>query len=293
MRRWLGLLALLPLLVGGVAGGSWAWTQARLLPRALAPVAAPAPADPERGQHLFVLAKCGVCHGADLGGGTMMDEPLLGRIHGPNLTTGRGGIGGARTDADLVRALRHGLAPDGRPLVAMPTAEHARFSAPELAAILAALRALPPVDREVAPTRVGLGLAVLYAFGQIELVGADLVDPAAPIPPEVPVAPTLAFGEHLAHVGSCVSCHGEALAGGPMAGAPPDWPPAANLTPHADGLAGWTREDFTRSMREGLRPDGTVIDPRMPWAYTAWMTDVELEALWRYLTSLPPAPDPG
>ena len=45
----------------------------------------------ERGQHL-VEARYGCleCHGGDLSGGVMMDDPLLGRMLGPNLTGGRG-----------------------------------------------------------------------------------------------------------------------------------------------------------------------------------------------------------
>lgn len=290
MARILGLASVLPLAAALAVGGAWSWTAWRLTPRPLAPVPEVPRGDAARGEHLLVIGKCGLCHGADLGGGTMMEAPGLGAIHGPNLTAGAGGVGGARTDADLVRALRHGQGPDGRPLLAMPTAEHARLSAGELGAILAALRALPPVDREVPRSSVGPGLALLYAAGRIELIGADLVDPGAPLPPEVPPGPTAAYGEHLAHIGSCVSCHGEAMSGGPMSGAPPDWPAAANLTPHPEGLAGWTREDFGRAMRQGTRPDGTLIDPRMPWAYTAWMTDTELDALWIWLGTLPPRP---
>ncbi|MDP2309402.1 MAG: c-type cytochrome [Pseudomonadota bacterium] len=246
--------------------------------------------DAARGMYLMTLAKCGVCHGADFGGGTLMDEPLLGSIHGPNLTTGAGGIGGARTDADLTRAIRHGLAPDGRPLIAMPTREHAAFSNGELGAVIAALRALPPVDRSSPPSRVGLGLAVFCALDQIELIGAELVDHAAAPPAEVPPGPTVVWGGHLARIGSCHDCHGEHLSGGAMAGAPPDWPDASNLTPHVTGLAGWTEEEFYRALREGVRPDGTAIDPRMPWAYTAKMTDDDLRAIYLYLLTVPARP---
>ena len=51
--------------------------------------------------------------------------------------------------------------------------------------------------------------------------------------------------------------------------------------------ANWTREDFYRALRLGLRPDGSSIDPSMPWKLTAHMTDTELDALWSYFQSLP------
>jgi hypothetical protein len=77
-------------------------------------------------------------------------------------------------------------------------------------------------------------------------------------------------------------------------GGDPSWPPARNLTPHADGLAGWTLDDFRRVLFQATRPDGTPIrapmDAMVPFAEN--MTDVEIEALWAYLQSAPPAPTP-
>jgi hypothetical protein len=44
-----------------------------------------------RGKHLVEARYvCVECHGADFGGGTMIDDPLIGRLLGPNLTTGQG-----------------------------------------------------------------------------------------------------------------------------------------------------------------------------------------------------------
>lgn len=42
-----------------------------------------------------------------------------------------------------------------------------------------------------------------------------------------------------------------------------------------------------RAMRFGVRPDGTVMLPFMPWpTYAAW-TDDDLRAVWLYLQSIP------
>jgi mono/diheme cytochrome c family protein len=87
----------------------------------------------------------------------------------------------------------------------------------------------------------------------------------------------------------CTGCHGPGLSGGPIAGGPPDWPPAANLTP--TGLGHYTEADFIRALREGVRPGGVPIDAAMPVArITRHMTDVELRALYAYLRSVPPRP---
>lgn len=73
-----------------------------------------------RGRHLVeAIGKCQKCHDADMGGKMWVDKPAFGRLAGPNLTSGRGGIGDF-TDADLERALRHGIGRDRQPLIFMP-----------------------------------------------------------------------------------------------------------------------------------------------------------------------------
>jgi hypothetical protein len=41
-------------------------------------------------------------------------------------------------------------------------------------------------------------------------------------------------------------------------------------------------------MREGLRPDDTILDVAMPWRAYQLFTDDELAAMWLYLRSLEP-----
>ena len=76
-----------------------------------------------------------------------------------------------------------------------------------------------------------------------------------------------------------------------MPGTPPEFPDAANLTPHADGLKDWTQADFVRAIREGKRPDGRVLNTFMPWPVMKQMSDTELAAIWAYLQTLPATPD--
>jgi len=47
-------------------------------------------------------------------------------------------------------------------------------------------------------------------------------------------------------------------------------PPAANLTPGGE-LAGWSDADIMRALREGKRPDGSALNPFMPWKATRYM----------------------
>jgi mono/diheme cytochrome c family protein len=241
----------------------------------------------ERGAHLATITNCVLCHGADLGGAVYSDDALLGTIAGPNLTRGRGGLGTTFTDADWVRAIRHGVRRDGTSLVVMPSEVYVRLSEPDLAAIIAYLERLPPVDRVVPPTRFGpLGRALLAA-GKLNILVAEKT-PTLPLAPGVPPGPTAVYGRYLADVTGCHGCHGFGLSGGRVAG-PPGLPPAANLTP-AGSMSSWTEADFVRALRQGRRPDGSAINEFMPWRSFAHMTDGELRALWLYLRSAPPKP---
>ena len=99
---------------------------------------------------------------------------------------------------------------------------------------------------------------------------------------------TPAYGRYVAI--SCSGCHGSNYSGGKIEIGPPDWPPAANLTPDPSGrLSGWTQADFIATLRTGHRPDGSALNPVMPRAF-AQMDDVELKALWSFFRTLPPVP---
>jgi hypothetical protein len=63
-----------------------------------------------------------------------------------------------------------------------------------------------------------------------------------------------------------------------------------NLTPHETGLQGWTLADFEQLLATGKRKDGRALDPMMPFAELAKMNDVEKQALFAYLQSVPPLP---
>jgi cytochrome c553 len=248
----------------------------------------------ERGRHLAEARYgCGECHGENMGGGTMIDAFPIGTILGPNLTLGEGGPTRDYTPADWDRIVRHGVRRDGR-MALMPSEDFVRMSDQELSDLVAYIRSFPPVDATVPEPRLGPLGRFLVARGEIVL-SADLLashdEPHATFPP--PTEVTVAFGAHLGAV--CTGCHAMELSGGRIAGGDPSWPPAANLTPHEEGLAGWDYGDFVRAMREGVRPDGGELRDPMRWVMPAAnnMTEVEMEALWLYLTTLEARPTGG
>ena len=242
-----------------------------------------------RGRHLYRSISCALCHGEDGGGTIYFQSATMGTVTGSNLTSGRGGVAGWRSDLDWVRAIRHGVKPDSTSLLVMPSEVFVHLSDSDLGAILAYLRSLPAVDRELPASKFGPMGRVLLATGRMNILVASKTPPYEPPPPVEP-GPTPEYGRYLANISGCHGCHGFGLSGGAVAG-PPGLPPASNLTPA--GLRHYSEEDFGRAMREGIRPGGAPIDEFMPWRAYQHMSDDDLAALWAYLKSVPPRPFGG
>jgi cytochrome c553 len=241
-----------------------------------------------RGAHLAqTFGGCVECHGENLAGKVVFDDPPVGRVYGPNLTRGQGGLGALLTDADIVRAVQHGVGRDGRPLKVMPSSDYAHLTEGDLAAIMAWVRTRPAVDTAQPAVQVGPVGRALFVAGKLPMLHAERIDHARPAGTIVTPGVTVEYGRYIAAVG-CKGCHGRALAGGPIEGGAPDWPPAANLTP-AGALKTWTAEGFAHFLRTGTRPNGTLVSRVMPIRQTSRMTDEEIQALWLYLQTLPAA----
>lgn len=244
-----------------------------------------------RGKHLVEARyACAACHGANLAGGVMMDEPPIGVIKGPNLTRGKGGLPADYSMADWDRIVRHGIKRDGKPAV-MPSEDFFVMTDHELSDIVAYVRSLPPVDAEIPQPSFGPLGKVLLALDKFPLAADKLTDHRRAhglLPPAA--ADTAEFGAHLA--ATCTGCHRDNLAGGPMPFGPPDWPAAANLTQDATGLDGWSFADFERALTQGIRKNGQALREPMTHVLpgTRAMTNVERKALWRHLTAVPAHP---
>jgi mono/diheme cytochrome c family protein len=115
-------------------------------------------------------------------------------------------------------------------------------------------------------------------------------------------------GRYLTLMGGCNDCHtpgtfyGAADYSRQLSGSELGWLGPwgvtfpRNLTPDVEtGLGKWSDRDIVNALRTGVRPDGSVILPPMPWPMYATMTDADAFAIAAYLKSLPPvkhrAPD--
>ena len=156
----------------------------------------------------------------------------------------------------------------------MPSEEFINLTDHEMSDIVAYIRSMPSVNRDMGPVKLGPVFAWLIATDPKVLV-AFTIDHDKPHAVEPPAeAPSVELGQHIVQV--CRGCHGQTLSGGKLAG-DPDMPIVANLTPHETGLKSWTEGDFIHALREGKRKDGTAISQEMPWKTYGQMTDTELK----------------
>ena len=64
---------------------------------------------------------------------------------------------------------------------------------------------------------------------------------------------------------------------------------ARNITPDPEtGIGKWTDAQIIRAIREGIRPDGTLIGPPMPIGFYRGISDADAQALVAYLRAQPP-----
>jgi cytochrome c553 len=292
MKRALrvGIAAFLVILaLAGGAFGFAAWLGERKLERQVFVKVVPVPfasgaAVVKQGRYLFETRGCVSCHGPDGSGRVMINESNGMFVRTPNITRGPASAVAEYTEADWVRAIRHGVNPAGHALFIMPSEVYSGLSDADFSALVAYVRSMPPIAGEKALIQLPLVVKALYGADLIRDASEKIVHGRPPSPP-VAVGTTGEYGAYVARI--CTGCHGETLAGGRTAETDPHEPPPANLTP-GEGTV-MTRYDsldkFAAMMRSGKRPDGS--DVRMPFDTLAAFNDTDIAAIYGYLRTLP------
>jgi len=286
--KWIGVTLGSLLALALVAVGVLYALSGRKLSRKYAVAAEPAltiPSDSAtiaRGAHLVGSLPCGQCHGADLGGNVFSDAGPFALLAAPNLTRGQGGRNPALTDVEWERAIRHGVRRDSTSLIIMPSEIFHAVSDQDMTAMIAYLKQMPAVDRQVPRLKLRIVGRIVLGLGQVPLV-ADTTARTAHVA-SVDTTTGVEYGRYLVHIAGCQGCHGESFSGGP--GFSPNDPPVANITP--TGIGHYKEADFIRAMREGVGPKGFPIDSTMPWKYFGKMSDGELRSIFAFLQTVPP-----
>lgn len=269
--RWIGLgLAGLGVAAVFALLGAFVASEAMIRwPQAKAPVRLASARDVEavaRGRRIATLYGCHDCHGADLTGRLFFDEMPIARVAGPNLSLAMT----RQSDQDLARAIRAGVAADGRPLWIMPSDAFSRLTDGETADLIAYLRTFPakgvrqPV-KEIGPVgRIGVLLGKFRSAPQV-LKAQGVARPAD-------LGPQYAQGRALAR--ACMECHGLDLKGGE--------------TTHAPDLAiaaAYDLADFERLLRTGIAAGDRrvgLMSEAAPGRFAS-LKDEEIAALHAYL----------
>jgi mono/diheme cytochrome c family protein len=305
MKRWLIRIALgIPLTVVALLAGLLGYAQYSIgreldvpYPHIKADTSA---AGIARGAAIF-HANCETCH-LDRASNRAAGQPLreipefLGTFASANITAHPTAGIGRLTDAQVARQIRYAVNHENR-FTIMPSSA---MSDADLAAVVGFLRSGDPL---FAPSPKVNPKSRISAAGKLIGVtsGAFAVAkrPATIVAP--PKAANAAWGRYLVeNVHDCSDCHTDGFdpqrkygptayaGGGEMRDASnqPIYPP--NITFHATGLAGWTKEDLGTALREGIRKDGTIL--RAPMIRFRSFDDTDVAAVYAFLQSVPKRP---
>jgi mono/diheme cytochrome c family protein len=140
-----------------------------------------------------------------------------------------------------------------------------------------------------------MGFRSQVALAAVAIVGAVSVFVGPSARAETP----LERGTYLVRgIAACGNCHTPKDAGGmpradmELAGGrefdlPVGKPIAPNITPDMEtGIGAWTDAQIIAAIREGKRPDGTIIGPPMPIELYRGMSDGDVEAIVAYLRTV-------
>jgi len=257
----------------------------------------------ERGRYLVHAGGCLTCHTANrpdaipLAGGRALPTPF-GTFYAPNITPDPiTGIGGW-TDADLGRALREGVAPDGSNYYPVfPYPAYTGIKDADVAALGAYLRSLKPVRQQVPAHDLPW-----YLSSRLVMMGWNLFNfSPGRFTPDHSRDEAWNRGAYLVrHLGHCGECHtprnplggldrSRELAGNP---AGPDGEKIPDITQdRTTGIGQWSTDDIAFLLETGLLPDGDFAGSSMSPVIednTARLTPEDRQAIATYLKALSP-----
>jgi mono/diheme cytochrome c family protein len=211
---------------------------------------------------MTLAGDCMACHtrpgGKPFEGGLGIDTPF-GTIYTPNITPAKGYGIGSFSDADFLRALHDGIAPDGKPYYpALPYPSYTKVSDDDLLAIKDYLFSLEPSRYQPPKTELR------WPFSERDLLFGwqELYLKRGRFQPDADKSEVWNRGAYLVEgLGHCGSCHtprnlaGATKPADALAGAVIDGWFAPNLTSDmSEGLGKWSVEELATYLRTGFAP---------------------------------------
>jgi mono/diheme cytochrome c family protein len=210
------------------------------------------------------------------------------RVVAPNITPDpKTGIG-SWTDAEIERAIRHGVARSGRPLFnLMPYWQFRVLTDEDVKSIIVYLRSLPAVSNALPQTHLPFPVQV------------QMNDPRVP-PLPANASALVRRGWYLTRISGCADCHTPILPGGRItrsllfAGGMHFHGPfgdvfSLNITPSPSGIGFMNEAMFTRTLRTGrVNGTGLRLNPVMPFLAFHNLQSADIRAIFAYLRTVPP-----
>ena len=241
----------------------------------LPPIALSIPSDPEsvkEGQRLAAVRGClPGCHGRNGEGEVMFDQPMIARITAPNLPAAAKKYG----NNELAAIIRHGVRPDGRSMLVMPSQTYAALTEQDLGRIIAFLKSLPAVPGPGPAISAGPMGRLGLAMGKFKMAAQHI---AETVPPPTATGEAAMRGRYLAQT-ICSECHGTSLRG--------DSNPSFT-SPDLRMTKAYSPEAFARLMRTGIAIGDRTLGVMTTQSKNnlSHLTDAEIAALYSYLHSL-------
>ena len=141
---------------------------------------------------------------------------------------------------------------------------------------------------------IALAALVLLTAGAVWLVSAPETVAAEDLPRH---EADPGRGEYVFHAAGCNTCHAAEDAEGDekllLGGGHPLETPfgtfyAPNISPHPDGIGGWSDVDFVNAVMRGVSPGGEHYYPAFPYASYQRMTVEDVLDLKAFIDTLPP-----
>lgn len=262
-RRYRWWLAGAALVLSALAAWTIMWRPA-LPERGAAPGSFDA-AQVRRGANLARLGMCAACHTADVAkpfaGGLAVATPF-GTVYSTNITPdARTGIGAWSAEA-FTRAMRQGVARDGRLLYpAFPYTHYTKLAQDDIDALYAFFMTRPAIDAPARENRMRFPFGFRPLIGFWNLLYLD----ESPWQADARQSAQWQRGAYVTHaLAHCAACHTpRSVLGGPKSGRQfdggdaEDWyAPALNAG--SPSPLPWTREHLTAYLRTGIAPGHAV-----------------------------------
>lgn len=221
------------------------------------------------------------------------DFGLPGEIYSSNITPS---AIGEWSDGEIFRTITTGVNKDGKSLFPiMPYPEYGKLDAEDIYDIIAYIRTLPAVAKEIPERELDFPVSLII----------NTIPQKASLSTKPNPSSGIDYGQYLVRASGCQDCHtrsekgefvGEYLAGG-MEMTLPEGSVlrTSNITPHVTGIGLWNEEFFINRFKayvdstyekEPVKPGDFMTI--MPWIMYGGMQEQDLGAMFHYLKSIPP-----